>query len=376
MKVLFVDFALPYLLRDSEYPAGGWATQLMQWLDGLAGAGHEAGVLTWKGARAYVEEAPPCELIETYDPKRGVKVLKYFYLFIPSLLGGARRFAPDVVVQSAKGVETAIMSFIAACLGVPFVHRIASDIDADGRYRSELPFYARIAYRLGLMRADLIICQNTYQHEQLRRRFPEKRLHILPNAFSPGDNARPWAQCERSYIAWLGIFKQPKNLPLLHRVAAALPEMQFRVAGMASRHIDEDSKRALAQLQDLPNVQLVGHVKREAVIDFMAGARALLCTSDYEGFPNVFLEALAAGTPVVTRATVDPSAMIRTNALGHVAPDESALRAGLKDVWSLGPQEFESLSDRCRRYVALHHAPPLVMREFVSAVEALRPAKL
>ena len=50
MKILFVDFTLPYLLKDSEYPVGGWAVELNTWLKGLSANNIHAGVLSWKGA--------------------------------------------------------------------------------------------------------------------------------------------------------------------------------------------------------------------------------------------------------------------------------------------------------------------------------------
>ena len=48
----------------------------------------------------------------------------------------------------------------------------------------------------------------------------------------------------------------------------------------------------------------------------------LLCTSDFEGFSNVFLEALAVGTPVVTRRHVDPDLIVLRHTLGASAEDE------------------------------------------------------
>ncbi len=73
VRLLFVDFSLPYLLRDSEFPVGGWAVQLKAWLDGLSGLGHHCGVLTWKGANDYAGPQPAFDLIETYDPGIGIR---------------------------------------------------------------------------------------------------------------------------------------------------------------------------------------------------------------------------------------------------------------------------------------------------------------
>ena len=77
MKILWVDFALPFLLKDSNYPVGGWAVELRSWLIGAERTGNPAGVLTFSGANAFVNKDLPFDLVETYDPKKGIKFLTY-----------------------------------------------------------------------------------------------------------------------------------------------------------------------------------------------------------------------------------------------------------------------------------------------------------
>jgi glycosyltransferase involved in cell wall biosynthesis len=375
MRVLFIDFSLPHLLRDSEFPAGGWAIQLRQWLGGLSNLGHRCGVITWKGANAYVGAQPLCELVESHDPAAGIKVLKYAYSHIPSIQAAARAWQPDVMVQSTRSVETGIMAFIARRLGVPFVYRVASDADMDDRYRIGLPGYARLAYGYGLRGTDLIICQNSYQAAQVRRSLPSARLHMQTNIIDlPPDNVELLPRGERSYVAWLGVFRKPKNVPLLHEVAKALPGIEFRVGGIPAADMDDETARGLAGLRELPNVRLVGYMKRPDVPDFLGRAMALLCTSHYEGFSNTFLEAFAAGTPVVTRRGVDPDSIIARNGLGRVAEDDERLPACLREIGDMAPAAFDALAQKCRDYVALHHAPVPIMQTFIDAVRPLMRA--
>lgn len=74
-----MDFSIPYLMRDENYPIGGWAIELAVWLRALENAGHDTAVLTWKGALEHVGSGQQIKLIETYDPARGIRVAKYFY---------------------------------------------------------------------------------------------------------------------------------------------------------------------------------------------------------------------------------------------------------------------------------------------------------
>ncbi|HEY1614954.1 MAG TPA: glycosyltransferase family 4 protein [Rhizomicrobium sp.] len=370
MKLLFIDFTLPYVLHNAEYPAGGWATELQNWIEGLTAHGHRSGVLTWKGAKDYVGAGSPCDLIDTYDPAKGLPVFKYFYSYIPSLLSAARRYQPDIVIQSVAGVHTGIMAFVARRLGVPFVHRVANDVDADGRCAARLRRYENTAYRYGLDRAELIVCQNTYQAEALERTHGATPRPVVHNPFkAPGTLPPMVPRGGRDYVAWMGVFKAQKNLPLLLRIAKALPNVHFRVAGGPPPDMEAEAQRTLEALRGLSNVELVGYVRRTDVLDFLARAVCLLCTSHFEGFSNVFLEALTAGTPVLTRKTVDPDHIIERNALGGAALNEEELQAAVANLWRLDGNAFDAMAIRCREYVVAHHAPAAKAAELVRLLD-------
>lgn len=371
MRLLFVDFTLPQVLRNAEFPAGGWAVQLSQLLVGLADTNHRAGVLTWEGANAYVGPQSICDLLETYDETRGIRKLRLVYYRLPALYAAARSYRPDVVLQSCSGFDTGMMALIAQALGVPFVHRIASDRDTDGRYVNYLDFRCRLGFRYGLKKADFVICQNSYQLEEIRKRNPGKIADILHNCIDiPASAPAPVPRAQKTYIAWVGNFSPPKNLPLLANIAQSLPEIEFRIAGAMSRIASTpEIFLALEQLKQLRNVRFMGYLKRDAILPFLAGAVALLNTSHYEGFSNTLLESLAAGTPVVVRDAIDPDAIIRKNRLGIVAGSEAQLASCVREIWTMDAAQHDALGRACRQYVALNHTPSAAASRLVSLLE-------
>lgn len=370
MRLLFVDFTLPYLLADEEFPVGGWAVQLEQWLYGLSEIGVRAAVLTWKGANAHVGRKLPFELIESFDPKTGFRVAKYFYSYIPAILAVARVYEPDAIVQSTRSIYTAIMAYIAGRLDVPFIYRVASDADVDSRAARGLQLYERLAYRHGLEAADLVICQNEYQSTQIMRARPARPVLRIQNSTRIARDALPpRGPADRKYIAWLGVFRYEKNMPLLARVAEALPDIDFQVAGMPGRGADRETLASVDVLKRLPNVCFVGYLKRMEVGEFLAGAMALLCTSHLEGFSNTFLEAFAAGTPVLTRRGVDPDGIVAGHGLGFVAASDGDLIANVRRLAQMNATEYDSLALHCRSYLESHHDPCRSMQRLVEAVE-------
>src|SRR5205823_12261351 len=184
------------------------------------------------------------------------------------------------------------------------------------RYKIGLRQYEWLAYSWARHRAAGFLCQNRYQRDQLAALFPGKPIHVLHNPiFIAEDATAPLPRVERGYVAWLGVFRYPKNLPLLVRIAQELPAVKFRVAGMLSRDADQSTVDAVNGLRHLANVELVGYIRRADIQPFLSEAAMLLCTSHYEGFSNVFLEALVVGTPVVTRRPVDPDLIVWRHSL-------------------------------------------------------------
>ena len=372
MKILFIDFNLPYLLQDASYPVGGWAVELHAWIRGLRANDHEVGVLTWKGANKQLAgQKTDFELIEAYDPARGLRVIKYFYDYIPALNKCAASFGPDVVIQACAEIYTGMMSFVAGRLNVPFIYRVANDMETDGRYKHVIPKHAQISYRYGLKRAAAVLCQNAYQQDRIRKQFPGKFTAVIPNPlFKPGDTP-PVAYEDRRYIAWLGVFKTQKNLPLLYDIARKMPHREFKIAGMPGRKIDDNIADALKNLENLPNVEFVGYLSRDRVYPFLSRAGALLNTSHYEGFSNSFLEALSVGTPVVAPEHADPDHVIRRNGLGLTASAEAGFPQCINSLFE-DKSLFNDISGKCRTYVDEHHEPAILARRLVDLVQQVK----
>ena len=364
MKLLFIDFTLPYLLKGSIYPVGGWAVELNSWIYGLCSEGHQVGVLTWKGANSFVNKKLDFDLIETYNPDKGIKILKYFYYYIPTLYKKAAQYKPDVIIQACSGLNTGIMAFIANRIDVPFIYRVASDRDTDLRYKRGLLKYEQIAYRYGLKRTDIILCQNRYQYENLKKSFPAKPLHIFHNPFLESSNISTNPHKDRKYIAWLGVFRKVKNLPLFYDIAKRMPETEFKIAGMPEKNMDDDTREALTNLEKLSNVEFTGYLSRNQVFSFLSKAMALLNTSHYEGFSNTFLEAFSAGTPVIAQRTTDPDNIIAQNGLGLSITNHTDFPKLIKSLYD-DKNKFDEISKKCREYVYKNHDPKILANRLV-----------
>lgn len=366
MKLLFIDFTIQHLFDDADYPVGGWAVELRAWLQGFRRIGVRTAILAKQDASDVAESAKETRLLRVYTSRGRVPGLSYLTCFLPRLFIKAWGFRPDVVVQAVAGVNTGLMYLVSRVLRRPFVYRCANDIDVDERYRARLG-KSSAAYAFGFTRADAYVAQNSYQFEAIRRRFPTKPAVKLHNPYQSRVDVSYVARSERSYVAWLGVFQRQKNLPLLATLAEALPDISFRIGGkMEVGGDDLQTSEALERLRKLPNVALLGYLRRTEVPDFLDHALLLLSTSHYEGFSNTFLEAWGAGTPIVAPAHVDPDGLIAANRLGKSIADDADFAAAIRWVVGLSDSDYAALSAHCRNYVETEHDPTLLAHKFVT----------
>jgi len=355
---------MPYLLKDTDFPVGGATVEWHAWIKGLLSNNQKVGVLTFKGARKYINKAVGFDIVESYGLNEGARVLRWFYKRFPAIYNAVREYQPNFLIQECAGFETGLMAFIGSKMKIPFIYRVANDMDADDRYKKRLHKYQQMAYRFGLKHADAIICQNNYQYERFKRKYPLKKISIIHNPYyNAGVLPAIRSHNERKYIAWLGIFQSQKNLPALLEIVESLPGIEFWLAGRSGNHLDNDTKLALNKLNQCSNVKFVGYLKRTEIIHFLSNAYAMLNTSHYEGFSNTFLESFLAGTPVITTDKVDPDNIIYNHKLGLIAKDYAEIPSLIISI--IKNNNYDIIAQTCRQYVLREHDPKILANRLI-----------
>lgn len=125
-------------------------------------------------------------------------------------------------------------------------------------------------------------------------------------------------------VGYVGKDSPVKNIPrlvaVLDGLLAARPDAHAFLAGT---RLDDDARSRLAPSLPRDRVHWLG--KRDDVPSLLAAASVVLLTSNSEGCPNVVLEALALGTPVVSTDVGDVRTMVGDGASGDTLfPDEIA----------------------------------------------------
>ena len=175
--------------------------------------------------------------------------------------------------------------------------KVFVSIFTDEQDRKDIFYGAGVDYlREFVPHVTKVITDNAVTSEDWEKRFGLHKdfFHPVYGVIANTDNS--WSNpVRRDRVLWAGRLDDQKRLDILCEVAEKLPDIHFDVYGT----LVLNKKLAVANsLRALSNVTL--HGKYDGFINLPRGKHfALLYTTQYDGLPNVLLEATAAGLPVI-----------------------------------------------------------------------------
>ena len=270
------------------------------------------------------------------------------------------------------------LPFVASLKGI-----IADELQNErGRVRALLGVQARWERR-NVERADLVMVTSRYSAEVAQREYgvaPE-RLAVVPEPIDLevwDDQFWRAPRRERTGPVVLCVARMypRKRLQDLLRAAAILrarvPGIQIRIVGRGPEWAMLGRLHAGLGLAD--SVVLLGDLPRERLAEEYVNATAFCLPSVQEGFGIAFLEAMAAGLPVVAcRVSAIPEVVPDGEVGDLVPPRDPAAIAGALRRLAADPERRRRLGAAGRRRVQ-GFTPRRVAGAFLAAVESkLRP---
>lgn len=267
------------------------------------------------------------------------------------------RAAPShTVVYRGGGFEVGVVGLFSRLARRRFVFASASIVDFEYHRLEHRPLQL-LLHKLGVRLADAIVVQTEEQVELCESAL--RRKPVLIKSIAP--LAEPQDSAPEAFL-WVGRLV-PYKRPLEYiALARALPEAQFWMVGVASLtdpQNDSFAESVRRESQNVPNLQLLPPRPHTAVGKLMSRAAASVNTAEFEGMPNVFLEAWSRGVPALALGH-DPGGVVEAHDLGGFAAGSFDKLVQLaREQWHQR-HERRDLAQRCRAYIQAHHAPEAV----------------
>jgi glycosyltransferase involved in cell wall biosynthesis len=132
-------------------------------------------------------------------------------------------------------------------------------------------------------------------------------------------------------ILFVGRFQKQKNLPFLMQQVARLPAGTFELHLVGDGPEKDRLRRLAAQLGITSAITWSGWLPRADLRAIYRSCDCLVNPSTYEGMPNVVLEAMAAGLPVIASNVPGNDALVKPGETGFLfeLEDGKSLRSAL-----------------------------------------------
>jgi glycosyltransferase involved in cell wall biosynthesis len=237
---------------------------------------------------------------------RGVKGLRWIHPRLTDVVKRLRTLNPDIIYfQCASGVLAACAWYAHRAKGTKLIYAAASDADFRPGRIFGLERRESWLYQQGLRRSHEVIVQNLEQQRLLRQQFGKEGL-VLPNFYAEKNIADA---VFGGSVIWVGTISRIKRPELLLALATRFPRESFVMVGgpAGSGGLDGSNRTALdyyheieGQARQLSNVEFAGFVPYSKVGGYFDRASILVSTSEFEGLPNVFLQAWIRNIPTLS----------------------------------------------------------------------------
>ena len=358
MNVLLINYEYP--------PIGGGAGNATKFIArAFAKLGHRTRVMTAAyGVNAGVQDDCGVTVHRLYarrghpDRASALEMLA----FVAVALRSARRIAED-----AK-TEAVIVFFALPCgpialqlhrkLGLPYVVSLRGG-DVPGLV-PEIAWQHRLLapIRRRVLRSAKAIVANDAGLARLSAGADPFPVTVIPNGvdttfFSP--RTGPGPKIGPTTILFVGRFHRQKNLRFLMEQIARLHEAaprDWRLSMVGAGGERRELEKCARRLNLMDMIAWHGWQEKDGLLDLYRQADVVVNPSLYEGLPNVILEAMACGLPVVASDIPGNNALVDPGQTGFLFPlgDGNALRAALQGLRDQ-PELAKTLGRNGRRRV-------------------------
>ena len=268
-----------------------------------------------------------------------------------------RKADAQIYVRKLSSAVTAVVALFCKRYERRFIYRTASEVECDGTYLREHYFRGK-GFLWSLRHADAVIAQNQTDADNLA-----KTAGVSAQVIKNPERMPPMDRKDRHTILWVGRSADVKRPELFLELAKQMPAQNFTM--ICQRAIkDKQYDNFVAKAKQINNLEFIQRVPFHKIHEHFLQAKVFVNTSDYEGFPNTFIQACKCTTPILS-LNVNPDGFLDKYKCGMCANGDWELFVDmLKKI--LNPETAHELSNNARKYVEEHHDVTKIIEQYKS----------
>lgn len=241
---------------------------------------------------------------KSHVPTGGLPVLRFIYPRLFNTWQAMKRANADIYLQPCAGYLTGVIVAFCKVHGRKSVFVGASDTDFIPSKLRLSGFRDKFFYNWGLKNCSGVIAQTEKQKLLCEQNYGTG-AEVIPNAYAP---PLPRPNNRKDYVLWVGSIRSVKRPDRFIQIAKACPDINFRMIGGPTGDGPEPIayyEQIKAEAATVPNLEFLGYLPFDVAEEHFDHASVFVNTSEFEGFPNTFLQAWSRGIPTVS--TFDPN---------------------------------------------------------------------
>jgi glycosyltransferase involved in cell wall biosynthesis len=305
-------------------------------------------------------------IFKACTPGGGLPVVRFLHPRLTSLWQAMKQANADIYYQRTCGMLTGLVAHFCKVRQRKMIYAAASDVDFD----PSLPLIKygrdRSLYRYGIRHSHTIVAQNSSQMDACKQHFRRDAILVRSCYLTPQDAARD----PHGHILWVSTLRKLKRPEIFLELARRFPNYRFRMAGGPGASTEEKNYylSLKEKAKQLPNLEFTGFVPYAEIDPYFNQACLFINTSEFEGFPNTFLQAWARGIPTLSFLKAS------TGQPGH-GPDWTVSNAdemaeAISNLLS-DPALYKLRGESCRAYYLQNHSQESVIQQYNSVIMAL-----
>lgn len=209
--------------------------------------------------------------------------------------------------------------------------------------------------KVNLFLSDRIVVYSSIFIKQWNLEKYKNKITVSHRHFLDFTNFKMMSQynCRRKTIGYVGRLSGEKGVFNLVEAMSLLSDCNFKLIIIGDGDLRSKINEYKVEHNLSEQVQLTGWIPHDKLPDYLNKLKLLVLPSYTEGLPNIMLEAMACGTPVLATAVGAIPDVIKDGETGFLLKDNSPefIAESILKVLAMPDDKLEQVSENARRLV-------------------------